>query len=174
MIGRRARRVSEADALDQMQLRFEEVDVVLLVLHQAFEQIARDVVLDDVAMSCRLLIKRAGTDLGGQIAFDDFLDVLADPQGIEHLHVRKAVEEQDAVGELVGVLHLLDGFLAPDLGHVQQAPIVQEPVMQPVLVDGGEFAAQALVEIIDDFWVALHGALRVFEAEPARNYLERF
>src|SRR5712671_492020 len=30
--------------------------------------------------------------------------------------------------------------------------------MQPVLVNGGEFAAQALVEIIDDFGVALHGA----------------
>src|SRR4029079_1567781 len=96
------------------------------------------------------------------MSFYDFLDVLADAQGIEHLHVGKAVEEQDAVGELVGVLHLLDGFLAPDLGHFQKAPIVQEPVMQPVLADGGEFAAQALVEIIDDFWVALHGALRVF------------
>src|SRR6266568_7775022 len=33
--------------------------------------------------------------------------------------------------------------------------------MQPVLADGGQLAAQALVEIIDDFWVALHGALRV-------------
>jgi hypothetical protein len=25
------------------------------------------------------------------------------------------------------------------------------------LVNGGEFAAQTLVEVIDDFWVALHG-----------------
>jgi hypothetical protein len=31
--------------------------------------------------------------------------------------------------------------------------------MQPILVDGGEFAAQALIELFDDFWVALHGAL---------------
>jgi hypothetical protein len=30
--------------------------------------------------------------------------------------------------------------------------------MQPILVDRGEFTAQALVEIIDDFWVALHDA----------------
>jgi hypothetical protein len=27
------------------------------------------------------------------VAIDDFLDVLADPQGIEHLHVGKAFEE---------------------------------------------------------------------------------
>jgi hypothetical protein len=31
--------------------------------------------------------------------------------------------------------------------------------MQPILVDGGELAAQALVEIIDDLGVALHDAL---------------
>ncbi len=98
--------------------------------------------------------------LGGEVALDDLFHVLADPQGIEHLHVGKAVEEQDAVGEAIGVLHLLDRFLAPDLGHLQQAPIVEKPVVQPVLVDGGELVAQALVEIIDDFRVALHGALQ--------------
>src|ERR1700704_465040 len=69
----------EPDPPDHIELGFEEVDVVFLVLHQAFEQIARDVVLDAVAVSRRFLVKRAGTDLGGQIAFDDFLDVLADP-----------------------------------------------------------------------------------------------
>jgi hypothetical protein len=37
--------------------------------------------------------------------------------------------------------------------------------MQPVLIDGGELAAQTLVEIFDDFWVALHDALRIVEAE---------
>ncbi len=37
--------------------------------------------------------------------------------------------------------------------------------MQPVLADGGELAAEALVEIIDDFRVALHGALQIFEAK---------
>jgi hypothetical protein len=43
--------------------------------------------------------------------------------------------------------------------------------MQPILADGGKLAAQALVEIIDDFCVALHGALRVLRPKPARNYL---
>jgi hypothetical protein len=31
--------------------------------------------------------------------------------------------------------------------------------MQPILVDGGKLAAETLVEIIDDFEVALHDAL---------------
>src|SRR3984893_14680416 len=149
----------EPDPPDQVKLGFEEVDVVLLVLHQAFEQIARDVVLDAVAVGRRFLIKATGADLGGEVALDDFLDVLPDPQGIQHLHVGKPVEEQDAIGEPIGVMHLLDGFLAPLLGQLQQTPVVQHPKMQPILVDGGELAAQTLVEIFDDSCVALHDAL---------------
>jgi hypothetical protein len=45
--------------------------------------------------------------------------------------------------------------------------------MQPVLVDGGKFAAQAPVEVVDDFWVALHGALRRLRPKAGLN-LERF
>ena len=37
--------------------------------------------------------------------------------------------------------------------------------MQPVLVDRRELAAQALVEIIDDFGIALHGCTPVFQGQ---------
>src|SRR5581483_7954626 len=82
----------EPDPADQVDLGFEEVDVVFLVLHQLLEQVARDVILHGVTMGCGFLIKRPRADLGGEIAIDDFLDILADPKRIEHLHVRKAVE----------------------------------------------------------------------------------
>src|SRR5580693_7206830 len=62
------------DPPDQIKLGFEEVDMVLLVLHQALEQVARDVVLDAVTIGRRFLVKRARRHLGGQIAIDDFLD----------------------------------------------------------------------------------------------------
>src|SRR6516165_9665596 len=71
----------KADALDQIELGFEEVDVLLLVLHQVLEQVTRDIVLHAMAIGRGLLIERASADLGGKIAFDDFLDILADPQG---------------------------------------------------------------------------------------------
>ena len=93
-----------------------------LVLHQLLEQIARDVVARAVAMGRRLLVERARRNLGLEIAIEHFLDVLADVQRIEHLHVGKAVEEDDAVDQLVGVLHLLDRFLAPLLGERFQSP----------------------------------------------------
>jgi hypothetical protein len=35
------------------------------------------------------------------------------------------------------------------------------------LVDGGELTAQTLVEVFDNFWVALHRALRILAAEAS-------
>src|ERR1700752_1104866 len=75
---------------------------------------------------------------------------------IKHLHVRKAVEEDDALDRLVAVRNFFDGFLAPLLGERLVAPIVQQPVMQPVLVDRGQFVPERLVEEIDDARPALH------------------
>ena len=91
------------------------------------------------------------------------------------MHVGKAVQENDAVGDAVGVLHLLDGLLAPELGHLQETPVIEQAVMQPVLVDGGELVTQPLVEILDDFGVALHGALPKFRPRCAPMVdLQRF
>ncbi len=144
---------------DEIELGLEEIDVVLLVGHQLLEQIARHEVLHGGAIGRRLLVEGARADLGREIAVEDFLDVLPDVQRVEHLHVGKTVEEDDAMHELVGVLHFLDRFLAPLLGEVVVAPVLQQPVMEPILADRRELAAQALVEIIDDLGVALHGSL---------------
>jgi hypothetical protein len=54
------------------------------------------------------------------------------------------------------VLHLLNGFLAPLLGEVLEAPVVEQTIVQPILVDGRELMPQTAVEILDDFRVALH------------------
>ncbi|WP_207633531.1 TetR/AcrR family transcriptional regulator [Escherichia coli] len=62
----------------------------------------------------------------------------------------------------------------PDLGHLQQAPIVEHPVVQPVLIDGGQFAAQPLVQIIDDLRVALHDPLHLSRPNWSALNLERF
>ena len=74
--------------------------------------------------------------------------------------------------ELVGVLHLLDQFLAPFLGQVPVAPIVQQPVVQPVLVDGGQLVPQAAVEIFNDLCIAFHVPLLRGYPWIARSNLE--
>jgi len=58
----------------------------------------------------------------------------------------------------VGVVHFLDGFLAPDLRHVQKIP--KEAVMRPILVMAVSSCRRAVFEIFDDLYVALHDALR--------------
>ena len=77
-------------------------------------------------------------------------------QRIEHLHVRKTVKKDDAFDELIGVLHLLDGFLAPLFGERFVAPIVEQAIMQPILIDRGQFVPQRLVEKIDDTRLPSH------------------
>ena len=112
-------------------------------------------------MGRRFLIERARRHLRRQIAVQHLFDVLPDVQRVEHLHIREAVEKDDALDELVGVLHFLDQFLAPLLGQILVAPIFEQPIVQPVLVDRGQFVPKCLVEKFDDFSVTLHNQLPV-------------
>src|SRR5262245_27983000 len=57
------------------------------------------------------------------------------------------------------MLHLLDRFLTPLLCQVLVSPIVKQPVVQPVLVDGGQLVAKRLVEKLDDSYVTFHDRL---------------
>ena len=149
----------DADLLDEVDLGLEEVDMAFLVLHQLLEQVLRHPVADALAIGRRLAVEVAGLIFRREVAFEDFLDVLADAQGIENLQVGEAVEEDDALDEAIRVVHLLDGFLAPGLRKFLVAPIVQEPVMQPVLVDRRQLAAQAAIEILDNLGITLHPTL---------------
>src|SRR6266700_5144598 len=154
----------EAELADEIELGLEEVDVTFLGVHELFEQVAGHVVLHRVAMGRGLLIEGARGIFGRKVAVEHLLDVLADMQRVEHLQVGEAVEEDHSLDDLVGVLHLLHRFLAPLLGQGLVAPIVQQPIMQPVLVDRGQLMPQAAVEIFDDFCVALPGPLPWLES----------
>src|SRR5580704_10152241 len=146
----------EPELGDKVELGLEKIDVLFLVMHQLLEQVARHVILHAVAMSGGLLVEQARRYFGAEVAIEDLLDVLADMQRVEHLQVGKTVEENDALDQLVGVLHLLDRFLAPLLGERLVAPIVEQPVMQPVLVDCRQFVPQRLIEEVEDSRIAFH------------------
>lgn len=85
----------QADLADQVELGLEEVDMTLLVLGQILEQPLGDAVIDRIAVLGGFEIECARLVLGGEVALDDLLHVLADPQRVEFLQVREAVEEQD-------------------------------------------------------------------------------
>src|ERR1700722_8167262 len=54
------------------------------------------------------------------------------------------------------MLHLFDGLFAPSLGEVLVAPVIQNAIVQPVLVDCREFVLQRSIEIIDNLFVTPH------------------
>src|SRR5262249_28516959 len=55
----------------------------------------------------------------------------------------------------------------PFLGERPIAPIVQQPVMQPILIYGRELVPQPLVEIIDDAGIAFHARTPVRQPNGA-------
>jgi len=77
-----------------------------------------------------------------QVALQYLLHGLANMQDVEHLHVREATEKNDALDQLLGVLHLVNGYLPPLLGVFLQVPSVEQLIVQRVLVDDGELVAQ--------------------------------
>ncbi len=148
----------DADPLDQVDLGFEEIDVALLVLEEVIEQHLRHVITEVEADLTRGFVIVACDMLALEVAFENFLDVLADHKWRDILQVRMPFEEDDAIDQLVGVLHFLDRFRPPLLGEILEAPVVEHAKMQPVLVDGRQLMAKRLVEKLDDFGIALHGA----------------
>src|SRR5690606_11448811 len=53
---------------------------------------------------------------------------------------------------------LLDAFGAGLAGHLAVAPVLLQPVVQPVLAHGGQFHPERPIEMVDDLGVALHVA----------------
>jgi hypothetical protein len=150
-----------AQLLDQVELGLQVVDVLLLVGEDALEELRRGDVVDraHVLDAAPQPIHRLDLDL--HVAAEHLGDVLADAQGEELLVVGQSLEEQDAVGEDLGVPHLVQRLGAGVLGQLGVAPVVLHLGVQEVLVDGGQLGGQLLVQEFDDLLVASHGRLLV-------------
>src|SRR5436309_3128308 len=68
----------ETEAGDQLELGFEVVNVLFLVLHQLFKQVPGHIVLGGVTMSRRPLVEGAGEKLSREVAVQHLLDGLTD------------------------------------------------------------------------------------------------
>src|SRR5262249_60726325 len=70
------------------------------------------------------------------------------------LHVGYAVEEEDAADHLVGVPHLVDGFVVVVLPEPLVAPVLAHLRVHVVLVDARELGRQDSVQGLDHRRVA--------------------
>ena len=102
-----------ADLADQLELRLEPVDVLLLGDEDLLEQLAGAVVADLATQTAMPLLSRSTASYSScEVALELLGHRLADAHRAEPLQVGDALEEQDALDELVGVLHLVDRLVA--------------------------------------------------------------
>jgi 1-deoxyxylulose-5-phosphate synthase len=148
-----------ADGVEQLELGLEEVDVAFLVAEQFLEQMHAHIVAQGLAEFARGFVGLAGVVFTGEVGLEHFLDGLADAERCNPLQVRMAFEEDDALDELVGVMHLFDGFGALLGGKLLHTPIGEQAEMHPVLVHRTELEEQRLVKPLDDLCFAFHGML---------------
>src|SRR5256885_7189488 len=99
--------ILKAHAGDHLELLLERVDMLLLVVEDVGEEVAAGIVADLLAMRDRALELAQRLHLELEVAAQNLLDILADVQPAERLEIGQAVEEQDALGQAVGVLHLV-------------------------------------------------------------------
>ena len=148
--------VLEADLGEQLDLGLEPVDVLLGVVEDVLQDLARDEVPHALAMGDRGLDGRLRARLGLQVARQQLGDVLADQELAEVLQVRQAIEHEDAFHEAVGVLHLADRLFVFLLGEPLEPPVLEHPVVQEILVRRGQLVLELRIEVDDDLRVAFH------------------
>src|SRR5437588_1421588 len=146
-----------AQLLHQLQLRLEVVDVLFLVGDDLLQQDGAGAVLLLPAHDDSGLEPLHHLVFDGEIGLELLAQRLADAQREEALVVRQPVEQQDAIGDLLGVPHLVERLFAGLLGQLGEAPVVLHLGMQEVLVDRGELAGELLVEQAQNVRITLHG-----------------
>ncbi len=91
-----------------------------------------------------------------QVALEHLPSVLTDLQLAQILDVRQAFKKQNALDQLVSMLHLVNGFSVLVLAELVQTPIFIHARMQKVLIDRDQLIGKDLVEMLDDCNVAFH------------------
>src|SRR3990172_5003584 len=104
--------VLEPSLLDERELRLQPVGVLLLVLQDVLEQVGRAVVRLRPAQLDALVEHRDRPLFQVKVDLELLVHALTDVDVPELLEIREAVEVQDALDHLVGVLHLVDGLVA--------------------------------------------------------------
>ena len=84
--------------------------------------------------------------LDSEVGLELLTQCLSDPQREQPLVIGQAVEQQDAVGDLLRMLHFFERLFAGVRGHLGEAPAVLHLGMQEILVDRRQLAGQLLVE----------------------------
>src|SRR5690349_9998901 len=112
------------DGRDQVELGLEPIQMLLLAHEDVFDELAGAVVADLGAKRDALVEARDRIDLELTVELQLLRDGLADVDLVEALQVGNAVKIEDALDEIVGVLHLLDRFFANARVEPEVTPVL--------------------------------------------------
>lgn len=91
-----------------------------------------------------------------QIGLKLLAERLADTQRTDALVVRQTIQQQDAIGDFLGVPHFVERLRAGVGRQLGKTPVVLHLGVQKVLVDSGELAGQLFVEQAQNIGITLH------------------
>ncbi len=97
-----------------------------------------------------------GVLLGVELGLELLRHGLADLHAEEPLHVGHALEVEDPLDQLLGVLHLAEGLLPALVGQALVAPVVLHLGVDEVLVDRRQLGGQHIVQEFNDLRCRLH------------------
>src|SRR5579863_9050098 len=131
---------------DELELRLQPVHVVLRIHQDSRQELLASVVANVAAKLDALVELRDRLRLEGGVVSEDLDHGLPDRKLAQLLQIGQAIEKEDALHELVGVLHLVDRLLVNLLAEVLVTPVQAHLGVEEVLTDGGQLAGQDFVE----------------------------
>src|SRR3984893_9625958 len=88
----------DAELLDELQLRFQKIDVLFLIDEQLVIELLGNEVVGGNAIFRRLGVERSRGNLGVEVTAKNFIHRLSDPQRVEDLEVRESFQKKNASG----------------------------------------------------------------------------
>src|ERR1022692_4801222 len=151
--------VVQPDLLDDMQLPFQVIDVMLFVQQDLLEQLARPVVAHVRGHLDRFIQPRHRIQRQRQVVLQLRFHVRADLDRKQLGHVGYAFEKKDALHQDVGVLHLFDGFLPVQRRQPLISPALAHFGVQEILVNRSQLRLEHFVQQSQDLFVTAHSQI---------------
>src|SRR5216684_12250 len=111
--------------------------------------------------SYRSVVEFYRTEFELEIALQLRLHVFADRETHGFVQAWRPVEKQNALDQFFSVFHFVDRLLLDELAQLAVMPVLTHFRVQEVLIDGGQFFFERILQRSNDLWISLHGSFPV-------------
>lgn len=100
-----------------------------------------------------------GFEFQFQIATKHFFRIFTDHDFAEVLQIGQPFKKKNALDQLIGMFHFVDGFVIFFFVEFAKAPIFVHPGMEEVLIDRCQLVGKGFIKEFDNFRVTFHGTI---------------